>query len=56
MKFPISRGPKDPLAKDTATIVIENETPATPMIDPAIVDNNACALAGWVLLNNTKSA
>ena len=55
MKFPIDRGPNAPLANETATIVIENETPAMPMIDPAMVDSNACALSGWVLINKIKS-
>jgi len=41
IKLPIRRGPKVSAAKDTATIVIENMTPATPITAVASVDSVA---------------
>ena len=46
MKLPMSRGPKLPAAKDTATMVMENITPVTPIIACATTDRIACAPSG----------
>jgi hypothetical protein len=46
----MSLGPNVPLANDTAAIVIEKTTPATPTIDPAIIDKTTRAVSvsiGW---------
>jgi len=43
MKLLISRGPKFALANETATMVIEKVTPATPITDVAMTLNIALA-------------
>ena len=54
MKFEIRRGPKLPLANETATIVIENTVPATPMIEPPTVTSTARAPSVCVWLSQPK--
>ena len=46
MKLPRSRGPYCPEVSDKTTIVMENATPATPIMEPEMVESKERAPSG----------